>query len=92
MITSIMGNKKKLQPVLIEWLDSKGIYSDWRHESDGFEDIKLCYCHSVGYIVKKTLRAVSIASHATVQDDRQYNGIMTIPVCAIKKITKLRVL
>lgn len=81
--------KKKDQPVLIEWLDSKGIYSDWRHESDGFEDIKLCYCHSVGFIIKETSEALSIASHKTIQDEVQVSGIMTIPKVAINKIVEL---
>lgn len=71
--------------VLIEWMDS--------HQSTGWTaedpDTEPLICRSVGWLVHDGARAKTVAAHMTVQDSPQRTGEMTIPTCAILKISFL---
>ena len=77
--------------VLIEWVKSESVCGEWRSESDGVEDLKADIVSSVGYIIKETLRAVTIASHITSNEDRELCGIMIIPIGSIRNRKELSI-
>ena len=76
----------KYTPVLIEWLDSKGIINTWEY----LEEIEsLCpqKCVSVGFLLedKKGYKTI-LQSYG----GNQILGRTTIPACSIVKMRKLR--
>ena len=44
---------------------------------------------SVGWLVRKTKRYIHLVSHRDHDSTQEY-GMITIPRCAVKKITKLK--
>lgn len=77
------GGAAKL--VLVEWLDSH--YVPGWHYDEPLTKPKVC--RSVGWLVYKGPKAITVASHMTVEDEHR-NGEMTIPIQTVVKITPLR--
>jgi len=75
------------QILLIEWLDSKGITSQWEYLDDA-EPMKPDECLSVGFLLEKTREYVTIAQSV---GETQVIGRTTIPCCSIKGIKELTV-
>jgi hypothetical protein len=77
-------------PVYIEWEDSYGCSSSWEHFPDSADRPQTMICRTLGWVVRKTRRAVVIVPH-TAQNSRlgveQGCGDMTIPIAAIRKVT-----
>lgn len=76
-------------PVLVEWVDSfRGV--NWEPLDDS--TIIPPTHFSVGWIEKQDKDYVKILPHVSVYPSGHKNGFgdMTIPRCAIKKITKLK--
>ena len=71
--------------VLIEWLDSHQ-QARWTDDEPAKEPL---LCRSVGWLVHDGDNAKTVAAHITVEATPQRAGEMTIPTCAITKITSL---
>ena len=71
--------------VLIEWLDSHQ-QGRWTADEPAKEPLM---CRSVGWLVHDGDNAKTVAAHITVETTPQRAGEMTIPTCAITKITSL---
>jgi hypothetical protein len=71
--------------VEIEWIDSKGITSDWEFKDD-IKSLEPCLCKSVGYLLDDNENYKTI-----VQSDssEQVLGRLTIPKESIKKLKTL---
>lgn len=78
---------KNFKPILIEWIDSKGITNQWEY-LDEIDPMKPDKCLSVGFLLKKTREYVTIAQSI---GETQVVGRTTIPCCSIKSIKKLPV-
>jgi hypothetical protein len=72
--------------VLIEWLDSHHV-AGWHTDPPATKPVK---CFSVGWLVHDGDDAKTIAGHWTQEDLPQRSGEMTIPACAIVKVTALK--
>ena len=68
--------------VLIEWLDSKGVTSQWEHWDD-IEPLEPNLCTSIGFLIEETESYKTIAQSIS---DSQVIGRTTIPCCSIQKI------
>lgn len=79
-----------LRLVLIEWEDSHG-NGEWQEIGGPIEDRALV-CRSVGWLVLDGKRAKVIAPHVIDPElgvEHQGCGVMTIPACAVRRITDL---
>ena len=74
------------KPVLIEWLDSRGVTPAWEFHDD-VQPMPPCRCRSVGLLIEDTAIYKTLAM--TVSDD-QLVGRLTIPAKAIVKVKQLR--
>mgnify|MGYP001587159507 FL=1 len=83
MVGEYMGS----QPVLIEWLDSKGINNQWEY-LDEIEPLLPSRCISVGFLIEETPEYKTIAQSVSAT---QVLGRMTIPCCSIQKVVELKV-
>jgi hypothetical protein len=79
------AKKGTLKLVLIEWLDSHQ-QARWTADEPAQEPL---VCRSVGWLVHDGARAKTVAAHITDEATPQRAGEMTIPTCAITKITSL---
>lgn len=77
---------KQPKMVYIEWVDSKGIGSEWEF-TDNLESMPPCDCFSIGYLLEKTDQFVTVCQSWSTD---QVLGRMTIPKCAIKKMRTLK--
>ena len=68
-----------IELVQIEWIDSKGIISNWEFIED-IEPLKPCKCISVGYLVDNNKEYKTIVQSLS---ETQLIGRMTIPTCSI---------
>jgi hypothetical protein len=72
--------------VLVEWVDS--------HRSEGWHAweprTEPLVCRSVGYLVRRNRRAVTVAASVTREETAQRCGEITIPTCAIRKVRRLK--
>jgi len=73
------------QPVLIEWLDSRR--GERWVRLDELEST-VTRCRSVGWIISKDKQSVTLAGHLG-ENPAQCCSDLTIPRCAISKITQL---
>jgi hypothetical protein len=71
--------------VIIEWLDSHQS-GRWTTDEPATDPL---VCRSVGWLVHDGDKAKTVAPHMTDEDTPQRAGEMTIPTCAITKITPL---
>ena len=78
----------KNRPVIIHWLDSFGISTDW--ESPASVKYKPGKMLSAGWIIKKTKRYIRLAPHRSKGKHSQVCGVMAIPRCAITKIEQVK--
>ena len=69
----------------IEWLDSKGVSSDWEF-IEGLKPMLPCNCKSIGFLIDDQKEYKTIAQ--TISDE-QYLGRMTIPTCSIIRIKNI---
>lgn len=79
------------EAVCIEWEDSC-CASGWK-EDGALAGLEASACVSVGWVARKTARAVVIAPHLGVNDGvvlRQTNGHMMIPLSAIRRVRRLK--
>jgi len=78
--------------VLIDWLDSYGCSSDWRHIESC--NPKVLHCRSVGWILYEDADCIVIVPHLSDSEHhsapQQACGDMTIPFKAIVSITDLQ--
>ena len=75
------------KPILIKWLDSKGITNEWEY----IEDIKPlipCICTSIGFLIEETEKYKTIAQSL---NEGQIIGRMTIPCCSIQDIIEIEI-
>jgi len=73
------------QPILVSWIDSKGITSDWEF----LKEAKLprpCYCCSIGFLLEDTKDYVVISPNITDDEEQQIVGALAIPRCSILSI------
>lgn len=75
--------KNKL--VLIKWLDSKGITSEWEFWSE-IEPLKPSVCISVGFLIEDKSTYKTLAT--TISKDQVF-GRITIPACSIVRFKEL---
>ena len=77
--------------VLIEWLDSIRCSSDWQNLEDS--RAAALVCRSVGWLLHDTEACKVVVPHITNTTDAgvtpQGCGDMTIPTCAVLRITDL---
>jgi hypothetical protein len=89
LLMSIISNKVKHKLVLIEWLDSRTPTSSWQF----LDEVVLpepCKCISVGFLLRENKTHKILAAHLNdLCGDAQVMGVMTIPKCAIIKITQI---
>ncbi len=78
--------KKKYQAVLITWIDSKGITSEWEFEED-VEPLEPAICYTVGYLIDDKKKYKTVCQS---YGNEQIIGRMAIPSCSIIKIKKLK--
>jgi len=76
----------KYKLIFLEWLDSKGITNQWEY-FDEIESLKPSRCFSVGFLIEETDQYKTIAQSLNAS---QVIGRMTIPRCAIQKITEIK--
>jgi hypothetical protein len=72
--------------VLIEWVDSHQVQR-WTSEEPSQEPM---LCRSVGWLIHDGKKAKTVCAHMTLETIPQRTGEMTIPTCAITKMTVLR--
>lgn len=77
---------KKMSLVRVDWVDSV-THGGWR-DLGSVKDYNHCPAVSVGYLAKKDRDVLVIAPHVSSGTDEGC-GLMTIPRCSVKKITKL---
>lgn len=78
--------------VLIEWEDSIRPDPEWRYVSD-IETNKIVKCESVGFLIHDGENVKSLAPNIgriDDTDDTQVSGVIQIPTCSVKKITRLK--
>lgn len=80
-----MSIQQTFKMILIEWLDSKGITSQWEY-LDEIESLKPSVCHSVGFLIEETEGYKTIAQGIS---DTQVIGRTTIPSCSILSLKEL---
>ena len=75
---------KKNKPVVIHWLDSFGVSTDWDSPSKvKFKPVKT---QSVGWILKETKQYIRLAPNRTMRKNGQVLGVIAIPRGAITKV------
>ena len=76
--------------VLVEWLDSFS-QAQWRDMKSSLPpDLR---CRSAGFLLEADARSVSVAhsvTGTTINEEESRKGSMTIPRCAVTKITVLK--
>lgn len=72
--------------MIIEWVDSKGSECGWEHLED-IKPIKPAKCASIGFLFENKKEYKSLLQSVS---DGQILGRITIPSCAIKRITALK--
>jgi len=75
--------KKKL--VLVKWLDSKGLTSEWE-QWDEIEPLMPSVCISVGFLIDNNEKYKTLAM--TISKGQVF-GRITIPACSIVKFKEL---
>jgi len=71
--------------VEIEWIDSKGVTSEWEFLED-IKPLKPCICYSAGYLLDDNKDYKTLAQSI---GGEQVSGRLTIPAVSIKKIRTL---
>lgn len=71
--------------VLITWLDSKGITSEWEF-MDELEPLLPCEIHSIGFLIDDNEKYKTIAQGYS---DTQIIGRLCIPACSIVETKNL---
>ena len=86
-----MSHEAEVGPVIVEWLDSQSPRG-WVREDEFPEELKQpMRVRTVGWIVETTDDAITIAgSIVTEEGQKQWHGIMVIPIISITKQTKLK--
>ena len=74
------------KPVIIRWIDSKGITTDWEFRNE-LELLKPCICFSGGFLIDDTPEYKTISQTIT---KNQVLGRLTIPNCSIIKIKYIK--
>jgi hypothetical protein len=77
--------KMDKKPVLIKWLDSKGLTTEWEYW-DELEAIKPSTCMSIGYLIDDNKKYKTLAM--TISKGQVF-GRITIPACSIVKVKEL---
>ena len=75
--------KNKL--VIIKWIDSKGLTSEWEFW-DEIKSLKPSVCISVGFLIDNKKKYKTLAT--TISKDQVF-GRITIPTCSIVKFKEL---
>ena len=80
--------------VLVEWLDSHGSSGWERLDTLTVRASGVSECHSVGWVLSREHDALTLVSHVSDETAKQLSsqayGYMTIPNCAIVRVTKIR--
>ncbi len=76
--------------VLIEWVDSHGVSSDWQYIDECKPSVVVC--QSVGWLIHDGKECKVIVPHLTKSDHvkRQGCGEMTIPAASVVKLVELK--
>ena len=85
-----MEKVRGLKLVLVEWVDSQAS-AEWTDWDEIEEDKTPLRCYSVGWIRYSNKENLTIVPNIAVngREPEQGFGVMTIPVCAIIKVTDL---
>jgi len=75
------------KPILIKWLDSKGITNEWEYLED-IEPLMPCLCTSIGFLIDETDQYKTIAQSL---NEKQIIGRLTIPCCSIQEIKEIKI-
>ncbi len=75
--------KIDLNPVVIYWVDSTGTHG-WNSKDTEKSDME---CISVGHLISKSSDRVTIIQNIA---PHQHGNRMEIPLCAVKKIKRLK--
>lgn len=82
-----MKKTKKLDLVLIEWIDSCTTNTQWKKINDVSGIVK---CYSVGFVVKKTKEYIILFPNICGVNDINGCCDFTIPIGAIINIKKIK--
>ncbi len=82
---------KKNELVIVEWVDSVQPIPSWQRLSE-LHIQKPVSCFSVGWVVFSNKNIKMLAPNIGEKDstNAQASGIITIPVCSIKRIKRLK--
>ncbi len=72
------------QTVVCKWLDANASHETWRDP----KNLALWKCTSVGYLVRRTRKIISIAAHS--DNHGYFTGIMAIPRVCVTSIRKAK--
>jgi hypothetical protein len=83
-----MAKAKLPRLVHVIWFDAHS-EDAWTEKKDlTFEPTR---CHSVGYLVKRTKHAITVAGSAHgIDTDIDYSCVITIPAGCIRKVKKIK--
>ncbi len=76
-----------MQVVQVQWVDSAS-EDGWQSKSHVKHASKLCYCESVGFLLRKNKGDITL-----VQSTGSFDNVaasISIPMSCVKKITKLK--
>ena len=77
---------KGVKPIIIGWLDSKGVTTEWEYKED-IEPLLPCQCLSIGFLVERTKKYTTIIQSTS---ETQILGRLTIPNCSINYIKTIK--
>ena len=84
-----MGNgrkNKRFSLILVEWVDSKRLSDGWIYTDD--TESAVCLNLSVGWLLNSKGGCLTVLPHIS-KDKKTNYGAISIPKCAVKKISKL---
>ena len=82
-----MKRRSALRPVEVTWHDCT-THEEWRDRGDA-ETLRPVRCTTVGYLVKRSNRWVTLAGH-NMPEDEQVGSVHTIPMKWVTTIRRLR--
>ena len=87
-----VSKKLLLKLVKIEWVDSSTGAGWITYEGRDISDDNSLPCCSAGWVIAVTDDAVTVSSNITGMwtENFQFHSTMTIPVCAVRKVTVLK--
>lgn len=82
----VLKQIQDVKPMIIGWLDSKGVTTGWEHKED-IEPLLPCQCLSIGFLVERTKEYTTIIQSTS---ETQILGRLTIPNCSINYMKTIK--